>query len=328
MQSWKLGPALAAGCTVVLKSAEQTPLTALRIAELAKEAGYPDGVVNVISGFGETAGRQLASHPGIDKVAFTGSTEVGLEIMKNSSKNGLKRVSLELGGKSPNIIFDDADLDYSVANAHAGLFFNCGQSCDAGSRIFVHEKIYDEFVEKTVKLTKEIVLGDQFSPTTTQGPLVSKEQQDRVLGYIKSGQKEGAKLLTGGKKHGEKGYHVEPTVFADVKDNMKIAKEEIFGPVMSILKFSDTEEVIQRANDTNYGLAAGIFTQDLNKALHVSSALRVGTIYMNCYGTVQPSAPFGGFKNSGVGRELGKQGLDGYLESKTVVMARPSGSLP
>ena len=328
MQAWKLAPALAAGCTVVMKTAEQTPLSALRIGELIKEAGFPDGVVNILSGFGEDAGAHLSTHPDVDKVAFTGSTEVGLKIMRNSSMHRLKRVTLELGGKSANIIMDDANLDLAIKQAHLGLFFNHGQCCIAGSRLFVHEKIYDEFVEKSVKHAKNAVLGDSLNEHTTQGPQISKEQQDKIMNYINIGKKEGAKLLTGGSKHGDKGYFVQPTVFSDVTDDMTIAREEIFGPVMSILKFSDIDEVIHRANKSEYGLGAGVVTQNLNNAIHLVNGLRAGTVYVNCYDVFAANLPFGGYKNSGLGRELGPKGLDNYLEDKTVIISRPAGSLP
>jgi aldehyde dehydrogenase (NAD+) len=328
MQAWKLGPALAAGCTVVMKTAEQTPLSGLRVGELIKEAGFPDGVVNILSGFGEDAGAHLSQHPGVDKVAFTGSTEVGLKIMQSSSINNLKRVTLELGGKSPNIICEDADLDVAVKQANLGLFFNQGQCCIAGSRVFVHEKVYDEFVEKSVSCASQAVLGDSLDSNTTQGPQVSKEQQTKVLGYIEGAKKEGAKLLTGGEAYGDKGYYVKPTIFVDVNDDMTIAKEEIFGPVMPIMKFSDYDEVIERANNNEYGLGAGVCTKDINRALKMASGLRAGTVYLNCYDVFAANLPFGGFKNSGIGRELGPQGMEGYLENKTVVMARPEGSIP
>ena len=328
MQAWKLGPALASGCTVVMKTAEQTPLSALRVGELIKEAGFPDGVVNILSGFGHDAGAHLSTHPDIDKVAFTGSTEVGLNIMRNSSKHNLKRVTLELGGKSPNIICEDADVDQAVQQANFSLFFNQGQCCIAGSRCFVHEKIYDEFAEKAAKHSQEVKLGDSLDASTTQGPQVSKEQQDKVWSYIESGKKEGATLLAGGDKYSGKGYFVKPTVFADVKDDMKIAKEEIFGPVMQIIKYSDYDEVIDRANNSEYGLGAGIVTKDIQRALHLVNGIRAGTVYVNCYDVFRANTPFGGFKNSGLGRELGPHGLDNYLENKTVIMARPEGSLP
>jgi aldehyde dehydrogenase (NAD+) len=328
MQAWKLAPALAAGCTVVMKTAEQTPLSALRVAELIQEAGIPDGVVNMLSGFGHDAGAHLAKHPGIDKIAFTGSTDVGLDIMRKSSTHSLKRVTLELGGKSPNIICDDASVDDAVAQANLGVFFNQGQCCIAGTRVFVHEKIYDEFVAKSATMASKAVLGNSQDDSSTQGPQVSKEQQDKVWSYIETGKKEGASLVTGGVKYDGKGYYVNPTVFADVKDDMTIANEEIFGPVMQILKFSEYDEVIERANNSEYGLGAGIVTKDINRALHLSAGLRVGTVYVNCYDVFQPTTPFGGFKNSGIGRELGPQGLDGYLETKSVIFARPEGSLP
>lgn len=328
MQAWKLGPALAAGCTVVMKTAEQTPLSALKIGELIKEAGFPDGVVNILSGFGEDAGAYLSTHPDVDKVAFTGSTSVGLEIMQKSSINGLKRVTLELGGKSANIICEDADVDSAIEQAHLGLFFNQGQCCIAGSRLFVHDKIYDEFAEKSAKFASNAKLGDSQDPTTTQGPQVSKEQQDRVWGYIEKGKQEGATLLSGGEKHEGKGYFVKPTVFADVKDDMTIAKEEIFGPVMQILKFSDYDDVIERANRSEYGLGAGVVTQNIGRALHLVNGLRAGTVYVNCYDVFDPTLPFGGFKNSGIGRENGPHGMDNYLENKTVIISRPEGSLP
>ena len=325
----KLGPALAAGCTVVLKSAEQTPLSALKLGELIKEAGIPDGVVNIINGYGEDAGRYLAQHPDVDKIAFTGSCEVGLEIMKNSSANNkLKRVTLELGGKSPNIILDDADIDMAVWQANFALFPNQGQSCIAGSRTFVHEKIYDEFVEKSAKFADNAKFGDTFDEATTDGPLISKVQQDRVLDYIKIGQEQGATLMTGGEPPDMKGYYVKPTVFADVKNDMTIAREEIFGPVMSILKFSDLDEVIEMANDTTFGLCSGVVTKDIGKALHLANAIRAGTVFVNCYNAISPSTPFGGFKNSGIGREPGYPAVDAYLEKKTVVISRPPGSLP
>lgn len=328
MQAWKLGPALAAGNTVVMKTAEQTPLSALRVAELIQQAGFPDGVVNILSGYGQDAGAHLAKHKDIDKIAFTGSTEVGLNIMRNSSTNGLKRVTLELGGKSPNIICEDASVEDAVAQAHLGLFFNQGQCCIAGSRVFVHEKIYDEFVEKSGTCASKAVLGNATDASTTQGPQVSKKQQEKVWSYIESGKKEGATLVTGGVKYDGKGYFVNPTVFTDVKDTMTIAKEEIFGPVMQILKYSTYDEVIERANNSDYGLGAGIVTKDINRALHLANGIRAGTVYVNCYDVFQPTTPFGGFKNSGIGRELGPQGLDNYLETKTVIFARPEGSLP
>ena len=328
MLAWKLGPALATGCTTVVKTAEQTPLTALRIGELIMEAGFPEGVVNILSGYGPTAGAALAQHPLVDKVAFTGSTEVGYEIMKTAHKHNLKRVTLELGGKSANIIMDDADIDLAIQQSQVALYLNQGQCCCAGSRLFVHEKIYDEFVKRSVEVSKARVVGDPFAANTDQGPQVDKDQLDKILGFIESGKKEGAKLLTGGKRHGTKGFFVEPTVFADVQDNMTIAKEEIFGPVMSILKFKNVDEVIERANNSHYGLAAGVVTKNIETAIKLSNGIRAGTVYVNCYDVFDANTPFGGFKDSGLGRELGEAGLRNYLESKTVIIKRPDDSLP
>lgn len=318
MQAWKLGPALAAGCTVVMKTAEQTPLSALRLAQLIHEAGFPPGVVNIVSGFGDV-GAYLARHPGIDKVAFTGSTEVGYDIMKNAHDKNLKRVTLELGGKSPNIITKNADFDTAVNQSTLSLFFNAGQCCIAGSRTFVHSSLYDRYVEAVAKAASTIKLGHSLHSDTQQGPLVSKEQMDRVLSYIDHGKKEGAKLVTGGKRWGSKGWYVEPTVFADVQDHHTIAKEEIFGPVKSIFKFEDIDEVIQRANDSSYGLGAGVVTENHAEANYLVKKLRVGTVYVNCYNAFASMTPFGGFKDSGIGRELGEEGLNNYLELKTII---------
>ncbi len=278
----KLGPALATGCTIVLKPAEQTPLTALLLGQLALEAGLPAGVLNVLPG-GPTTGKALAQHAGVDKVAFTGSTEVGYEIMRHSHKNNLKRVTLELGGKSANIICDDADIDLAIEQSQLGLFFNAGQCCIAGSRVFVQEGIYDEFVRRSGEKAKQIAVGDPFAAGTGQGPQVDKDQFDKILGYISKGKTDGARLVTGGKRVGNKGFFVEPTVFADVKDTHTIAKEEIFGPVMSILKFKTIDEVIQRANNSAYGLGAGVVTRSVDTALKISNGLRTGTVYVNCY---------------------------------------------
>jgi aldehyde dehydrogenase (NAD+) len=320
MQAWKWGPALACGNAVVLKPAEQTPLTALRVAQLAQDVGIPDGVINVVPGYGPTAGAALSGHMDVDKIAFTGETGTGKIVMTAAAQSNLKRVSLELGGKSPNVVFADADLDAAIAGAYFGLFFNQGQCCCAGSRLFVEETIYDRFVEKMVAKAKGRKVGDPFDPATEQGPQVSQEQFDRVMSYIDAGQKDGARMLLGGHRVGDRGYFIQPTVFADVKDDMKIAREEIFGPVMSILKFKDVDEVIERGNRTFYGLAAAVWTKDISKALKLSNALRAGTVWVNCFDVFDASAPFGGFKMSGIGRELGQYALQLYTEVKTVTV--------
>ncbi|MFN4243336.1 MAG: aldehyde dehydrogenase family protein [Tepidisphaerales bacterium] len=321
MQAWKLGPALAAGNTVVLKPAEQTPLTALRVGELLLEAGLPPGVVNIVPGFGETAGAALAEHMDVDKVAFTGSTETGKLVMQAAARSNLKRVTLELGGKSPNIVFADADLDAAVEGAFFGLFFNQGQCCVAGSRLFVESHIHDEFVDRMVKRVRKQRVGDPFDPSTTQGPQVSQEQFDRVMGYIESGKRDGAQCILGGNRVGNRGYFIEPTVFTGVRDDMKIAQEEIFGPVMSILPFRSVEEVIERGNRTFYGLAAAVWTKDVRKAHRLAHELRAGTVWVNCYDVFDTAAPFGGFKMSGIGRELGEYALRNYTEVKSVIVA-------
>jgi aldehyde dehydrogenase (NAD+) len=320
MQAWKLAPALATGNTVVMKPAEQTPLSALRIGELIVEAGFPEGVVNLLPGFGPTAGAAIARHMDVDKVAFTGSTEVGHLIMEAAAKSNLKRVTLELGGKSPNIVFADTDLDEAVEGAHFGLFFNHGQCCCAGSRVFVEEKIYDKFVEKSGARAKNRTVGDPFDPATEQGPQVDQAQFDKVMGYIDAGRSEGANLVCGGDRVGNRGYFVQPTVFSDVQDDMKIAQEEIFGPVMSIIPFKNAEEVVTRANRTTYGLAAAVWTRDIKKAHAVANSVRAGTVWVNCYNVLDTRAPFGGFKQSGIGRELGEYGLQQYTELKTVTV--------
>jgi aldehyde dehydrogenase (NAD+) len=320
MQAWKLGPALAAGCTVVLKVAEQTPLSALRVGELICEAGFPPGVVNILTGYGPEAGAPLARHIDVDKVAFTGSTEVGHLIMKYAAESNLKRVTLELGGKSPNIIFADTDLEAAAEGAHFALFFNQGQCCCAGSRTYVEQKIYDQFVEKVVQKARARKVGDPFARETQQGPQVDKDQFTKVMGYIGAGQNEGAKMQCGGSRVGSKGYFIEPTVFTDVKDDMKIAQEEIFGPVMAVMPFKDVDEVIKRANRTAYGLAAAVWTKDITKAHAIANGVRAGTVWVNCYDVFDAAAPFGGYKQSGIGRELGEYGLSNYLEVKTVTV--------
>lgn len=319
MMAWKIAPALATGNCVVLKPAEQTPLTALYVAQLTKEAGFPDGVVNVVPGFGKT-GAALVEHQDVDKVAFTGSTEVGRLVKEGAAKSNLKRTTLELGGKSPNIILKDADFDHAVETAHFGLFFNMGQCCCAGSRTFVESSIYDEFVERSAARAKARTVGNPFDLKVEQGPQVDNEQLEKILCMIDSGKAEGAKLLYGGSRIGEKGYFVEPTVFADVKDDMKIAREEIFGPVQQILRFNDLDEVIERANKTDYGLAAAVFTKDIDKANHLVQGLRAGTVWVNTYNNLAPQVPFGGYKMSGHGRELGEYGLEAYTEVKSVIV--------
>ncbi|XP_068703005.1 aldehyde dehydrogenase, mitochondrial-like [Montipora foliosa] len=323
MQAWKLGPALATGNVVVMKPAEQTPLTALYVASLIAEAGFPPGVVNLIPGYGPTAGMAIAEHMEVDKIAFTGSTEVGHLIQQASGRSNLKNTTLELGGKSPNIVFADSNLDHAVSQSHFALFFNQGQCCCAGSRCFVEEPIYDEFVKRTVERAKSRVVGDPFDLKTEQGPQVDGQQLAKIMDLIESGNKEGANLLYGGARYGDKGFFVQPTVFSEVQDNMRIAKEEIFGPVMQILKFKDLDDLIDRANNTIYGLAASVFTNDIDKINTVASAVRAGVVWVNCYDVLENQAPFGGFKESGIGRELGEYGLQQYSEVKTVTIKLP-----
>ena len=319
MAAWKWGPALAAGCTIVMKPAEQTPLTCLRLAELAQEAGIPDGVINVVPGFGAT-GAALVKHPGVDKIAFTGHYETAQKIMVDASQT-LKRLTFELGGKSPNVVFADADLDAAVAGAEFGLFFNQGQCCCAGSRLFVEQSVHAKFVEKIVARAKTRQIGDPFDPKTTQGPQVDADQFNKIMSYIDKGKSEGANCLTGGNRVGTKGFFIEPTVFDNVRDDMSIAKDEIFGPVMSILPFSGVDEIIDRANNTYYGLAAAVWTKDVQKAHKFAASVRAGTVWVNCYDVFDAAAPFGGFKMSGIGRELGAAALANYTESKTVTMS-------
>uniref|UniRef100_UPI00358EB314 aldehyde dehydrogenase 1A1-like isoform X1 n=2 Tax=Myxine glutinosa TaxID=7769 RepID=UPI00358EB314 len=321
---WKIAPALCCGCTIVIKPAEQTPLTALHMGALIKEAGFPAGVVNIVPGFGPTAGAAIARHPEINKVGFTGSTEVGKLIQEAAGKSNLKRVTLELGGKSPIIVFPDADLDVAVKETHEAVFFNQGQCCTAGSRLFVHESIYREFVRRSVECARQRRLGNPLHPSTQQGPQIDETQRKRILELIKSGVREGARLECGGCTWGDQGYFVEPTVFSDVTDDMRIAREEIFGPVQQILSFSTSEDVLARANDTRYGLAAGIFSKDLDTVLHTAAALQAGTVWVNCYNAVNCQSPFGGFKMSGNGREMGEYGLREYTEVKTVTIKLPN----
>ena len=315
MLAWKIAPALACKNTVVLKPAEQTPLTALKFAEVLLEVGLPKGVVNIITGDGKT-GELLARHPGIDKIAFTGSTEVGKIVGRIAGEN-IKKVSLELGGKGANIVFADANIDEAVKGAITSIFFNQGEVCCAGSRLFVHEDIKDIFLEKFKKATEEIVVGDPLDLKTQYGTQVSKEQHKRVLNYIKIAKKEGATLITGGNRIGEKGFFIEPTIFEGT-DNMTIAKEEIFGGVVTVLTFKDEDEVIERANNSPYGLSAGIWTNDIRKAHRVAREIKAGTIWVNCYNVFDACSPFGGFKQSGIGRELGKYAIDLYTEEKSI----------
>jgi len=318
LQAWKLAPALATGNTVVMKPAEQAPLSALRIGELVVEAGFPEGVVNLLPGYGPTAGAAIARHMDVDKIAFTGSTEVGRLIMEAAAQSNLKRITLELGGKSPNIVFQDADLD---RRPHTfGLFFNQGQTCTAGSRVFVQQQIYDQFVERSAARARKRVVGDPSDPRTEQGPQIDQSQFDKIMNYIESGRTEGAKLVCGGERIGDRGYFIQPTIFSNVRDETKIAKEEIFGPVMSIIPFKTIDEVIERANRTSYGLVAAVWTSDIKKAHAVANSVRAGTVWLNCYNLLDARAPFGGFKQSGIGRELGEDGLQQYTEGKTVLL--------
>jgi aldehyde dehydrogenase (NAD+) len=318
---WKIGPALATGCTVILKPAEEAPLTPLRLGELILEAGIPEGVVNIVPGYGETAGAALAAHPGVDKVAFTGSHLTGQKIVQASAGN-LKRVSLELGGKSPDIVFADADLETAVPGAGMAVFANSGQICSAGTRLFVERRVYDEFTDRVAAFSKGLHVGNGIDPKTQIGPLVSEQQLDRVAGYLRIGQEEGARALSGGSRVTEgplaQGYFVPPTVFADVRDDMRIAQEEIFGPVLSAIPFQDIEEVIARANATPFGLGSGVWTRDVNKAHRLAKGIRAGSVWVNCYQAMDPAMPFGGYKMSGYGRESGLQHLEEYLNVKAV----------
>ncbi len=317
MAAWKLGPALAAGCTVVLKPAEQTPLSALHLGELAQEAGLPDGVLNIVTGYGETAGAALAAHPGVDKVAFTGSTEVGRLIVQAAAGN-LKKVSLELGGKSPNVVLKDADLKVAIPGAASAIFFNHGQCCCAGSRLYVEREIFDKVVDGVSEKARKIRLGPGMEPSTEMGPLVSEEQLHRVCSYLDSGIAEGARATVGGHKRGDRGYFVEPTVLVDTRPDMKVVQEEIFGPVVTAMPFRGLEELLPQANDTIYGLAAAVWTRDVSLAHTVASELHAGTVWINCYNIFDAALPFGGYKQSGWGREMGHEVLGNYTEVKSV----------
>ncbi len=324
MAAWKLGPVLATGCTVVLKPAEETPLSALRLGELMMEAGVPPGVVNIVTGYGETAGAALSGHPDVDKIAFTGSTEVGKLILKAAAGN-LKKVSLELGGKSPNIILDDADLDVAIPGAANAIFFNQGQTCCAGSRLFVQDKVYDQVIEGISALARQMKVGPGMDPSTQMGPLVSTIQLERVTGYLKSGAEQGARATVGGNRIEGKGYFVEPTVLVDTKPDMKVYREEIFGPVLTAVPFKHVDaDLIARANDTIYGLAAGVFTSNVGTAHRIAAQLRAGTVWINCFNAFDAAMPFGGYKQSGWGREMGHEVLNNYTEHKSVCLAYPS----
>jgi phenylacetaldehyde dehydrogenase len=317
MAAWKLGPALATGNCVVLKPAEQTPLTALRLAELMAEAGLPDGVVNVVTGFGETAGAALAAHDDVDKVAFTGSTEVGRLIVHAATGN-LKKLTLELGGKSPNIVFDDVEPEMAIAGAANAIFFNHGQCCVAGSRLFVQEDRFDEVVNGVAEVAKSIKLGDGMDPDTQMGPLVSDEQLQRVTGFLDSGKSDGAQALAGGGRLGDRGYFIEPTVLTGTRNDMRVVREEIFGPVVVAAPFQSLDEIAREANNSPYGLGAGIWTKDISKAHALAKKIRAGTVWINCYNVFDAALPFGGYKQSGWGREMGHEALEAYTEVKAV----------
>jgi phenylacetaldehyde dehydrogenase len=317
MAAWKLGPALTTGCTVVLKPAEQTPLSALRLGELILEAGFPEGVVNIVTGLGEEAGAPLAAHPDVDKIAFTGSTEVG-KLIVHAAADNLKKVTLELGGKSPNLLFADADMETAIAGAASAIFFNQGQVCCAGSRLYVENSAYDDVLQGLTDAAKAVKVGNGLDPATTMGPLTSQEQLDRVTHYLKVGEEEGARSIAGGHRIGDKGYFVEPTVLADTKNHMRVVKEEIFGPVLTVSPFNDIDELARYANDTDFGLASGVWTSDLSKAHRAAKAIKAGTVWINCFNVFDAGLPFGGYKQSGWGREMGGEALENYLQTKSV----------
>jgi phenylacetaldehyde dehydrogenase len=317
MAAWKLGPALATGCTVILKPAEQTPLSALRLGDLIMEAGFPAGVVNIVPGYGETAGAALAAHPKVDKIAFTGSTEVG-KLIVHAATGNLKKVSLELGGKSPNVVYKDADLDAAIPGAASAIFFNHGQCCCAGSRLYVEKPVFDRVVEGVADQARKINVGSGLDPQTQMGPLVSQEQLSRVCGYLEAGFTEGAQAVVGGHRKGDKGYFVEPTVLVNTREDMKVVQEEIFGPVVTAMPFDDPEEILPRANDSEYGLAAAVWTRDISKAHRTAEQLRAGTVWINCYNIFDAALPFGGYKQSGWGREMGHDALSLYTQTKAI----------
>ncbi|XP_046581559.1 retinal dehydrogenase 2-like isoform X1 [Haliotis rubra] len=324
MMVYKIAPALACGNTVVLKPAEQTPLSALYLASLIKEAGFPPGVVNIVPGFGPTAGAAIASHPDISKVCFTGSVEVGRQVMTMGAQSNLKRLNLELGGKSPIVVFEDSDMDYTIEKCHHALFFNAGQCCMAGSRTYVQEDIYDEFVQRSVNRANTRIVGDPLDPATESGPQLDEAQFKKILAIIESGVTEGATLHCGGQRHGDRGYYIKPTVFSDVTEDMRIGRDEIFGPVQCIMKFKTLDEVIAKANSSDYGIAAAIFTSDIDKIMLFSSRVKAGTVWVNCYNWLTPQTSFGGVKQSGMGRELGECAIREYTEVKTVTMKAPA----
>ncbi|SCU92445.1 LAMI_0E10462g1_1 [Lachancea mirantina] len=320
MWSWKIGPALATGNTVVLKPAEATPLSALYAAQLVSEAGIPAGVVNIIPGFGKIVGERLCAHPKVSKIAFTGSTATGRHIMKAAAET-VKKVTLELGGKSPNIVFGDADLDKAVRNIAFGIFYNSGEVCCAGSRVYVQDTVYEEVLERFREYAEGLKVGNPFEDGVFQGAQTSQVQMDKILEYVGIGENEGARVVSGGVRSGDRGYFVKPTIFADVREDMRIVREEIFGPVVTVSKFSTVDEVISMANDSEYGLAAGIHTRDVNKAINVSNRIKAGTVWINTYNNFHESVPFGGFGQSGIGREMGAEALDNYTQVKAVRMA-------